>query len=78
LFENKYKMGCRKECKGCPWKNGNQHSLKFRNYVDKMRSIGKIDNHKCHMISSDVWGYDSEINSENLCIGSLNKELKKL
>lgn len=65
-------MACKKPCKECPWNNENQHSLKFRTYVEKMRSLGKIDNHKCHMISSDVWGYQSEINNKNVCVGSLN------
>jgi len=63
-------MNCRKQCRECPWSNSNKHSLKFRTYVDKMISIGKIQNHKCHMISNDVWGYKSEINNENVCIGS--------
>lgn len=65
-------MSCRKPCKECPWKNDNQHSLKFRTYAEKMREFGKIENHKCHMISSDVWGYDSDINNNNVCIGSKN------
>lgn len=71
-------MSCRKPCKECPWKNQSDHSLKFRTYVDKMRKLGKIENSKCHMISSDVWGYQSEINSKNVCIGSINFTDKKL
>jgi hypothetical protein len=63
-------MECRQPCKECPWRNKNQHSLKFRNYVEKMKSIGKITNHKCHMISNDVWGYKSDINNSNKCVGS--------
>jgi hypothetical protein len=63
-------MSCRKPCKECPWSNNNQHSIKFRSYVDKMKSLGKIENHKCHMISKDVWGYQSDINIKNVCIGS--------
>ena len=62
-------MSCRKPCKECPWINDNQHSIKFRKYVDKMKSIGKIENHKCHMISNDVWNYTSEISKNNICIG---------
>jgi hypothetical protein len=63
-------MSCRKPCKECPWKNNNPHSLKFRTYVDKMRTLSKIENHKCHMISSDVWGYQSKVDGKNICIGS--------
>jgi hypothetical protein len=61
---------CKKPCKECPWINENSHSLKFRTYVDKMNKLGKIENHKCHMVSNDVWGYKSEVNSKNVCIGS--------
>ena len=62
----------RKQCEECPWKNQNKHSLNFRNYVEKMNSIGKIQNHEhaCHMITSDVWGFKSEINQKNVCIGA--------
>jgi len=64
-------MENRKICKECPWKNNTKHNLKFRTYVDKMKSIGK-ENHACHMIMSDIWGGKSEINQINVCIGSLN------
>lgn len=64
-------MNCRKPCKECPWKVENQHNLKFRKYVDKMKSIGK-NNHACHMINNDIWGGKSEINTNNICIGSIN------
>ncbi len=70
-------MACKKPCKECPWNNENQHSLKFRTYVEKMRSIGKIENHSCHMVNKDVWGYNTEINSKNVCAGSLNFNNKK-
>lgn len=63
---------CRTPCKECPWKNDDQHSLKFRTYVDKMRNLGRIKNHKCHMISSDVWGSKSNVDDKNVCIGSIN------
>lgn len=33
-----------------------------------MKSVG-IDRHACHMITSDIWGYKSEINKNNLCVG---------
>jgi len=62
-------MSCRKPCKECPWKNHNPHSLKFRTYLDKMATIGKVEGHKCHMISKDVWGYQSEVSEKNMCIG---------
>lgn len=68
----------RRNCKECPWKNENEHSLKFRTYVDKMRSLGRIENHKCHMISSDVWATKSDVNDKNVCVGSLNFQNKKL
>lgn len=67
-------MSCRKPCKQCPWLNSNQHSLKFRTYVDKMKSIGKT-NHKCHMISSDVWSYNTPTEEKNICIGQRESEL---
>ena len=61
---------CRKPCPECPWKNENQHSINFRKYSEKMESIGKIENHSCHMINKDVWGSKTEINEKNVCIGS--------
>lgn len=69
-------MSCRKPCKECPWRkeNSNQHNLKFRKGVDKMKSIGK-NKHACHMINSDIWGYNSQINNDNVCIGQ--KTLKQ-
>ena len=73
-------MSCRKPCKECPWReeNSNRHNLNFRTYVDKMKSIGKND-HAWHLINRDIWGGKSEINSNNVCIGSLmrNKSLNK-
>jgi hypothetical protein len=69
-------MSCRKPCKECPWKNDNQHNLKFRNYVDKFEKIGK-PNHKCHMIDVDIWAYKSDVNSDNICVGSYQKSSKK-
>lgn len=65
----------RKSCKECPWKNQDKHSLNFRTYVEKMNSVGKIENHKhaCHMITSDVWAYNEKITVKNVCIGSKNK-----
>ena len=60
----------RNNCKECPWKNKNEHSLKFRTYAKKMKSSNGIENHICHMINKDVWGYNNDINDKNDCIGS--------
>lgn len=59
----------RKSCKECPWKGTNSHSIKFRTYVEKMEKIGR-NKHKCHMISSDVWGYKTPVNENNICVGN--------
>jgi len=67
----------RNSCKECPWKNDNQHSLKFQTYVEKMRKLGKIENHSCHMINKDVWGYKTNIDEKNVCVGSSNFTNKK-
>lgn len=67
-------MSCRKQCSECPWVNKNPHSVKFRKYADKMKSIGKIKNHKCHMISNDVWNEKSDISEKNICIGSKHNQ----
>lgn len=70
-------IDCHKPCKECPWVNANNHSIKFREYTEKMKSLGKIENHKCHMISNDVWGYNSDINDKNICRGSKLYSKKK-
>lgn len=57
-------------CKECPWVNTNTHSLKFRKYTEKVKSVSGIENHSCHMINKDVWGLNTEINEKNVCIGS--------
>lgn len=62
----------RKSCKECPWlkQNKTNHNIKWPNYVNKIKSIGKIENgHACHMITSDTWGIKSDINKDNICIG---------
>jgi hypothetical protein len=41
-----------------------------------MKSLKKIDNHKCHMISNDVWNYKTEINEKNVCVGSIREIIK--
>jgi hypothetical protein len=61
---------CRNPCKECPWTNQNPYSLKFRQYVDKVRAVSGIENHSCHMINKDVWGSKTVINEKNVCIGS--------
>lgn len=63
-------MSYRKTCKSCPWTNTNNHNTKFKTGFEKMRSLRKIETHKCHMISNDIWGYKSEIDQKNVCIGS--------
>jgi hypothetical protein len=60
----------RETCKECPWTNNNPHSLKFRQYTEKVKSISLKENHSCHMINKDVWGSKTEINEKNVCIGS--------
>lgn len=69
-------MSCRKPCKECPWVNVNSHSLKFRTYVEKMMSLGKIVNHKCHMVSKDVWGYETAVDEKNICQGQAKRQKK--
>jgi hypothetical protein len=61
---------CRKPCKECPFIRENPHSLKFRQYVEKVRSVSGKENHSCHMINKDVWGSKTEINEINVCVGS--------
>jgi predicted metal-dependent hydrolase len=39
-----------------------------------MKSIGRIENHKCHMISNDVWNKDSKVSEKNICIGSKHNQ----
>ena len=59
--------GSRRPCKECPWTNENNHNAKFREWSDKMSSMGK--NQACHMETSDVWGLNTEINPKNECVG---------
>jgi hypothetical protein len=59
---------CKKPCKECPWVNNNRHSLNFRRYVSKMKTIG-VEKHACHMTTSDIWGYNTPISSRNICRG---------
>jgi hypothetical protein len=61
----------REVCKSCPWKNSNPHSLKFRQYVDKMESIGISKAHQCHSNSKDIWSLKNKISENNICIGRI-------
>lgn len=70
-------MLCRKPCKSCPWTNENQHNLKFRKGSNKFINLGK-PNHKCHVLDSDIWGSKSNIDKNNICIGSLQREIDNL
>lgn len=65
-------MSCRKPCRECPWIKNNPHSKKWPGYVDAIEKIGQIKDkqHACHMITKDTWGYESEINKDNICIGA--------
>ena len=65
----------RKSCAQCPWTNTQSHSLKFRTYVEKMQKLKRIEGHKCHLVSSDVWGFVSPVNKENICIGQSSQKL---
>lgn len=60
----------RKECKQCPWKLQNRHSVNWRQNILNLIKSGwrKDKEHNCHMISP-VWG---ETNKTNICIGSKN------
>lgn len=71
-------MSCRKPCRECPFANNNPFSLKFRGYVDKMKKLEKVKDNACHMITSDIWGFSSEINDKNVCIGSKTFSEKKI
>lgn len=61
-------MPCR-NCKECPWIKNNNHSVKFRKWSEKMREMGRIQEHGCHMKTSDVWGINKKIDKTNLCVG---------
>ena len=67
---------CRKPCKECPWTTTGLHSDKWPGYVKAVESTGKIKDrqHACHMITSDVWGYNEDITQNNVCIGAQHKK----
>jgi hypothetical protein len=60
-----------KACKECPWVCNNEYSMKFRKYSSKMSTIG-VTKHACHMITTDIWGYQQKINEKNICRGQKN------
>jgi len=63
---------CRNPCKECPWIKSGKHNESWPKYVSQMKNIGKIkkNEHGCHMITSDIWGYGTSIDENNICIGS--------
>lgn len=65
----------RKSCRQCPWTNDQPHSLKFRTYVEKMKKLQGIQGHKCHLVSTDVWGFSSPVNAQNICLGQTSQKL---
>jgi hypothetical protein len=60
-------------CKGCPWNNSNNHSIKFREFFKKINQSKKLEGHKCHLIDHDVWANKSSVNPDNICIGSIER-----
>lgn len=64
-------MSNRKCCKECPWTVRNNHNDKMIENINKFVNNGtfKDKKHKCHMIDPKIWG---DVNSENICVGSLN------
>jgi len=61
-------------CKECPWKNQTPHSIKWREYAQKM--VGDKP-HACHMKTKDVWGRKSEITEGKVCTGSKDRIFNK-
>jgi L-rhamnose mutarotase len=69
-------MSVRRSCKECPWKTSGKHSESWPEYLKAMNKIG-IDNHACHMITKDTWGYTTKIDNSNICVGQLESNRKK-
>jgi hypothetical protein len=69
-------MGERNRCKECPWVTQYKHSEKWKGYVKELTDKGLIKDgvHKCHMIASDTWGFETPVDESNVCIGSLKKD----
>ena len=66
-------MSVRKPCTECPWTNNSNHNDNLIESIKRWVENGSRPNteHRCHMISSDLWNCTTE---NNVCIGSLNKE----
>jgi hypothetical protein len=66
----------RKPCKECPWVTDSSHNEKWKDYVQRVETIGKVKDkkHACHMITSDVWGYKHEIDETTICAGSYGEK----
>lgn len=58
---------CRRPCKECPWTNDSRHNIKFREWSERMESMGKKQ--ACHMETSDVWGRHTKVGTKNECVG---------
>lgn len=56
---------CNQPCSECPWIIENSHNKKFREWSEKMNSLGYKQ--KCHMHTNNIW--DKKINSNNECVG---------
>ena len=66
-------MSYRKPCKECPWTVNTNHNTKMINNIHRLVENGSLKSkqHRCHMISTDLW---AETNDKNICIGSkINK-----
>jgi hypothetical protein len=60
---------CRKMCHECPWKNDTKHNTNLIGSIIRWFKNGsrKTTEHRCHMISTDLW---ATTNENNICIGS--------
>lgn len=67
----------RNPCKECPHFSNTKYSTRFKMYIKKMSNFGKIEDnhHACHMITNDIWGYKTDINSSNVCVGSCKSSI---
>lgn len=62
------------QCKECPYIIKNIHNEKMINNIERLFDNGslKTKKHKCHMKDTNLWNNDNK----NICIGSINNELK--
>jgi hypothetical protein len=65
------KIMCRKVCSECPWVINSKHNRNMISSIIRWVKNGsrKTTEHRCHMISTDLFG---EVNEKNICIGSKN------